>query len=127
MTTLALIAIASIFVISAVRSSYYILWFLAGISFWGLGVWLISHPFVAGSSPINDIMVVICFLGGIALMFGMSWRTNKDGNGGFNFRIPKVFGGQSEEEENQSRNIRTSADRRADYNERISRALGGKR
>ncbi len=119
MITLAFIVVAAIFTLAAVRSSYYILWFLAGASFWGLGVWLVYNPFVVGGSPVNDIILTICFLGGLALMFGMNWRTNAKGESGFNFRIPRMFGGQSEEEEASGRSARNWRDRRDNYRRRL--------
>lgn len=116
----------------AVRSSYYILRFFAGAMWWAFGVWLVSNPLVSGADPINDIMVILCFFGGLALMLMMGWRTSTNNGreiGEFNIRLPRLFGGRSEEDEVEEarRNARTWRDRRAIYRDRLNNTIKGKR
>ena len=116
----------------SVKTSYYVLRFFAGALWWALGVWLIKTPLVAGSDPLNDIMLTICFFGGAAMMFMMGWRTDTVNGrevGNFNIRIPGFLGGQSEEDEFAERRSRamTSQARRGLYRERTNAATRGRR
>lgn len=116
----------------AVKSSYYVLRFFAGALWWAFGVWLIANPLASGANPINDIMLTVCFLGGVALMFMMGWRTSsRDGIeiGEFNIRIPRIFGGRTEEEEleERQRSARTYRSRRDVYTERLNGTIRGRR
>jgi len=127
-----IIIVAGIFTFVAVRSSYYILRFFAGVAWWAVGVWWIYNPLAAAGSPVNDIMLTLAFFGGLALMLMMAWRTDTI-NGrevsGFHISIPGFLGGQSEEDElaERQRMARTSRDRRADYRERADSAIRGRR
>jgi hypothetical protein len=123
-TDIALIGLIGIFIIGAVLKNYYPLWFLAGVTSWALGVWWVYNPLIVGGSPMNDIALTIAFFGGFILMVMMNWRTNKDGNGGFVFRMPKILGGQSEDEEKATLRRMSVKDRRVAYSERLNRAIG---
>jgi len=126
--TLAFIAVALTYVAS--RTSYSFIRFFAGAFWWALGVWLLNSPLVAGSSPINDIMVVLCFFGGFAVMFWMGWRTDTVNGreiGRFNIRLPSFLGGSSEEEEQVANNARNWRNRRANYEDRLRGAIRGRR
>ncbi len=127
MTAATLAFMTVMFALAASRSSYHVLWFLSGICAWGLGVWWVYNPLAVGSSPINDIALTICFLGGVVLMVMMNWRTNGKGVGGFNFRIPRMFGGQSEEDEAMASKQRKWRDMREMYRERMDKAIRGRR
>ena len=113
----------------SVKTSYYILRFFAGALWWALGVWLIRTPLIAGSDPLNDIMLTICFFAGFSMMLMIGWRTNDNGEGRFNIRVPGFLGGQSEEEERAEAQYmaRTSRDRRDAYRERANSATRGRR
>jgi hypothetical protein len=132
MVTAALVALVGIFVIGAAMKNIPWLWFLSGVSCWALGVWWVINPVVAGNSPINDILVIITFLGGVGLMFMMSWGT-RTVNGrevsGFNIRLPSFMGGKSEEEEIEERRrvTRDWRERRTNYQERLTGAIRGRR
>lgn len=127
--TFAVIAVGVSFI--AARSSYYLLKFMAGVCWWIVAIfWLANAPAgIAKGSPEDTAIVVMLFFVGIAFMFMPLWVTktvNGREEGGFNVRIPRVFGGQSEEEESvaKMRGARTSAGRRADYAERMNNAMG---
>jgi hypothetical protein len=126
---LAVVAIGLTF--TAIRSSYYILRFFAGVAWWGLGVWWIYNPLMAGSNPVNDIVMILCFFGGFAMMLMMAWgfRTvNGRETGSFNVRLPQFLGGQPESEEEETiTQTRNSRERRADYTTRANAATRGRR
>jgi len=113
----------------SVKTSYYVLRFFAGTLWWALGVWLIRTPLVAGSNPLNDIMLTICFFGGLAMMFMMGWRTSSSGEGSFNYRLPTFLGGRTEEEEAEeaSRTARTYRGRQEVYRDRLNNVIRGRR
>lgn len=126
MTTAVLVALVGIFVIGAVMRNNPWLWFLAGATMWGLGAWWIHSPF--GDPSVNNIMLVIAFLGGFGMMMMTNWRSGKETEG-FNFRIPKMFGGQSEEDELEARRRsgRTWRDRQSAYRDRLNNTMRGRR
>jgi hypothetical protein len=134
MTTAILVGLAGCFVIGgAIRHNPW-LWFLAGACMWGLGAWWIHDPIVDSGDPVNDIMLVIAFVGGLGMMLvGLGWRTVRASDGsessGFNFRLPQFLGGQSEEDESaeRQRSAMTSRARRDLYRERADAALRGRR
>jgi len=127
-----IIIVAGIFTWVAVRSSYYILRFFAGVAWWAVGVWWIYNPLADAGSPVNDIMLTLAFFGGLALMLMMAWRTetiNGSEVGRFNIRLPEFLGGQSEEDELREAQYRarTSRDRQEAYRERANSAIRGRR
>jgi len=132
MITLALLVVCAIFSFAAVKSSYYVLKFFAGVAWWALGAWWIYNPIVVGASPANDILLVLVFFGGLAFMFMPAWYTkNENGQevGRFAVRLPRFLGGRSEAEETSEaeRNARTWRDRRDAYRERANMAISGRR
>lgn len=130
MTTAILAGSAVVMTLVASKSTYPFLRFFAGALWWALGVWLIITPLVSGSSPINDIMVVLCFFGGFGVMLMMNWRNGTDkSEGGFNIRLPAIFGGISESSEiaMRQRNAMSARDRQANYRAKANAATRGRR
>lgn len=127
MVTAILAAMALALTYISVKTSYYVLRFFAGTLWWALGVWLIKTPLVEGGDPLNDIMLTICFFGGLAMMFMMGWRTNDSGEGSFNIRIPRFLGGLTEGEEQEQRDARSWRNRRDAHQDRLNRASRGRR
>lgn len=106
----------------AVRTSYYILAFFAGVAWWGLAAYWMHDPIVGGD-PVDNIMLVFAIFAGVAMMFKMGWKTKMvDGRevGSFAIRLPSVFGGQSEEDEVEATNSRDWHIRRSKYQERLN-------
>lgn len=126
-----LLVVAAIFTITAaLNKTYHILWFFAGVSWWAVGVWWIYYPLGDTGSPINNILVVLAFLGGAGLMLVMGWRTRTENGkevGGHYIRMPGFLSEQSDEEEEMRRNITNSQARRAAYRERVNGAVRGRR
>jgi hypothetical protein len=130
MTTAALVVLIGIFVLgAAISKTMYYLWFMAGITLWGLGIWWVYNPLVSGASPINDIVTIITIAGGFGLAFiGIGQRTrtvNGEEVSGFNLRLPSFLGGMSEEEEQEMRNMNNLQYRNQRYQERLSNASRG--
>lgn len=117
----AIIALVLIFMIAGIKASPYF-WFFSGASMWGLGAWLIHSPLVPAGDPVNDIVLTICFIGGFALMAMMGLRA-KGESAGINFRLPRIFGGMSEEEESSiaQRRRMNYRDRASNYTEKLNR------
>lgn len=128
MTTLfTIVTLALVTTYISVKSSYYILRFFAGAFWWALAAWLAYNPLMAGANPVNDIMFTLCIFVGFAVMFMMGWRTDSNGEGRFNIRLPSIFGGMSEDEEAEFRSSRSYANRQARYRERLNNTIRGRR
>lgn len=130
MTTAVLIGLFGVLIISAaVSKTNTWLWFLAGATLLGLGVWWMHDPIVDSGDPVNDVMLVIAIIGGIGLMLvGLGWRTrtvNGSEVGGFNIRLPSFLGGVSEEEEQERRNMGNLQYRNESYRKLLSDASKG--
>lgn len=122
-----IVAIALAVTYIGTRTSYYFFRFFAGACWWWLGVYLLQNPIEAGASPINDIAIVLCFVGGLGVMFWIGWHTNQSGEGRFNIRIPTVFGGTSEEDEARQRLRGSYSSRRENYRQRLNNTIRGRR
>lgn len=131
MTLLALLAFAGILTFVGVRSSYYLLKIIAGFA-WLLPMayWISTPPSAITKGDSVHSIGIIMFIGvAIALWFMPLWYTkNNNGveEGRFNLRMPRIFGGQTEQEEAEQlqRNARTWRERRDAYRERMDRATG---
>ncbi len=126
-----ILTLIGIFALAGALTSYPFFRYMMGFTMFGLGVWLIYNPMMAVGNPLNDILLTICFVGGVGVLFWANWSFGKDKNGreGFNFRIPKVFGGESEEEEaaRVRRSTVTWRDRTTSYSEKLKDATNGRR
>lgn len=127
MTAFVLVALIGIFIIGAVMRNIPWLWFLAGITTWALGIWWVNNQPISGNNPMNDILLIITFLGGFGLMFMIAWRSDSSGGGSFNIRLPRFLGGMSEEEELERRNMGKLQYRSERYQERLTNASRGRR
>lgn len=118
----------------ASRSSFYLLKFIAGVSWWGLmAYWLANRPdSITAGSGVDTLVVALLVVIGLAVMFMSAWTTrtvNGVEKSGFNIRIPQFLGGKTEEEEATERRLsaRTWRDRRDIYQERLDGATRGRR
>ncbi len=127
MVTAILTTMALAMTLIASKSSYGFLRFFAGACWWLLGVWLIYTPLVVGSSPVNDIVLTLCFLGGFGVMMMLGWTTNQDGGGSFNIRMPRFLGGLSEGEELEQRSMASFKTRQERHRKRLNNATRGRR
>jgi len=130
MVSYAIIALFAIFAVGAFFTTYYILKFFAGAVLWSLAIFWVFNPLVEGVSVVNNVIIVVLFFGGLAFMLMPFWYPGRNnGQGGFGLRVPKIFGGESEDDENRrvSRSRRTMIDRNDDYRGRVNVAMRGRR
>lgn len=129
MTLIGFFIFAGIMSFLGAKSTYYILKFLAGVSWWALAMYWINSPpsTITKGSAIDTVVIVLFFIIGIAMMFMPMWyekQTNGGVEGRFKIRWPQMLGGTSEEEENAPP-APTRSERTADYATRVNRALRG--
>src|SRR3972149_3316138 len=92
MTSLMLVGVCAMMTFVGAKSTYFIWKVLAGITWWGLGVWWIYSPFTTAGTPPHGIMVEVVFVAGIACFFWSFWESkfNKSGreSGGSGYLLP---------------------------------------
>jgi hypothetical protein len=110
----------------AIKSSFWILKFIAGISWWGLAFWWIADPFTTAGTPPHIVMLFVALLAGIAMMMLTFWQTKNDPTGRETgkFHIPFT---SSDDEDESSRHVSTHQERVAAYRSRIGGAYNGDR
>jgi hypothetical protein len=129
MTLLAFIAMALGMSFLASKSSYYVLKFLAGMSWWAFAIyWINNTPSsITDGSSTDTAVIVLLFVIGIAFVFMPFWYTKVE-NGqerGGRMRLPFMKTDAQEDADKKrayrpSRNERTSA-----YEDRITNAMSG--
>jgi hypothetical protein len=120
------LAIAAIFSFLAAKSSYYILKFLAGAAWVGMGLTWANIPptLVPAGSATHTIILLLFWIFGISFMFYPFWRTNGDTLG----KIVPFWRSQEENDEiEQSRRLITRSERNKAYSSRVSNALNNRR
>ena len=124
---LVLLAVVVSFI--SIKTSYYLLRFLAGVAWIGLAIYWNAEPIFATGSDTHTIFYLLFWGLGIGMMFMIMWRTSKDDGGSFNIRVPRVFGGTSEADELASARMRgmSYSDRRDAYAQRVNGAIRGGR
>ena len=129
MTLIAFLIFAGILSFLGIRSSYYILKFLAGLAWWALALYWINSPpsTITKGSSVDTVVVVLLFIIGLAFMFMTFW-TSKVSNGqetGGRLRLPFM---KTDEQEEELRRGQTPPrqERNAAYAQRVRRALGGR-
>ena len=129
MTAAVILALCGILTFVAVKSSYYILKFLAGVAWFGLGAWWIANPFTTQGEPTDVIMLIVVFVVGLAMMFMPLWyESQRNGTTVGKFRIPFLSPTEDEEEsEKLARSLPTRSERSAAYRERVDSAINGRR
>ncbi len=113
------------------RSLYYILKFMAGVSWWVFGVfWIGNPPSMVTKGSSTDIAVLLLLFGiGVAFMLMPFWypkyENGRETSGGFRIRMPRILGGRGEEEEMPEPPKPTRAERLTTYQSRVEAALRG--
>jgi len=114
----------------SLKTSFYILKVLAGISWFGMGAWVIAHPIGDNaSSPVQTIIMLVCFFVGISMFFLPFWTT-KISNGrevGSGWKLPFMPSDEDEEAERQRSYMPSRQERNAAYSQRVRGALHGRR
>ncbi len=128
MTLLAFIAIAGVMSFLALRSSYFVLKFLAGLSWWGFAVyWLSNRPVaITAGSATDTIILLLLFFFGIAIMLMPFWytKTEEGQEIGRGFKLPFM---KTPEEEEKANYHEGRGERNDAYRNRVYGALGGRR
>lgn len=129
MISASLIAVCAIITFAGAKTSYYVLKFLAGLSWMGLAAFWLANPFIAQGSPTDVIIIMTVLFMGLGCMLWAFW-TPSISNGresGGRFRIPFVTPTDEEEEAERQRSYRpTRAERNEAYSRRVDRALQGR-
>ena len=134
MTLIALFLLCIGLTYIGIKSSYYLLKFMAGaVWLFMLAVWVNQPPtgFTAGNAT-HTIALIIFFGLALAMFFSPIWSTrtvNGEERGAFNVRLPRILGGKTEVEEQleMERNASTWRDRRGSYQDRLDGAIKGRR
>jgi len=125
MTLAILLVFAGIMSFIAARSSYWVLKFLAGLSWWGVAAFWISTPpaSITPGTPVDVIMIVLWFAAGLSFMVMTFWytKTEEGQEVGRGFRLP------FQKPPEPSAPIQTRKDRAAAYQNRVNKALRGDR
>ena len=123
-----ILAVVAILTFASLKTSFYLVKFFAGASYWLLGAYLVYNPLSATESAINNIALPIIFIGGFAFILMPFWYENKiTGNGGrLRFKLPPALGGMSDEEEEAQaeRSGRNYKERATAYRSRVNRRMG---
>lgn len=126
MSSAIILAFCALTTYAAFKTSFYPIKFFAGVSYWVLGGYLIYYPLITGDNPVNNMVLGAIFIFGFGLMLMPFWYENKNGKMTFRIRLPRVFGGMSEAEEDamEERNARNFRDRSTAYRARVNRRMG---
>lgn len=126
MVLLAFLAFSGVMSFLALRSSYWILKFLAGVSWWIMGMyWISNRPVsITQGGAVDNAVIIALFIIGLAFMFMPFWRMKTESGReiGGRFRLP--FMGSEEEESRPP--APTRSERNARYRERVNSALRGR-
>jgi len=113
------------------RTSYWLLKFMAGLSWWVVGMfWIANSPSdIAKGSPTDIAILFLLFFAGLAFMLMAFWTTRQDKGQevGKGFKIPFISPSDEEEEEERRRSYRPSRqERNSVYSQRVRSALQGR-
>lgn len=130
MTSAGIIAICAILTFAGLKTTYYIIKVLAGVSYFGLGVWWVQNPLGGDpTQPAQTVMVLLAFVAGIAMFFMPMWYS-KFNNGQEvegRFRLPFMHNDDEEELERQRRHLPNRSERVDAYLNHLDATMRGER
>ncbi len=125
-----LLILAGVLTFASLRSTYFILKFLAGLSWWGLAFYWHGNPFDTASGSAMTVIVIVVFFVGLALIAMPFWTTRivngKETNSG-RFRLPFTKTDEELEEAKRKSKLPSRDERLEAYKDRVDAVIKGER